>query len=315
MLALSTAWLAGTDRLLDETFALLAWQGIRAYELNHVVHPLDMDMIHRCRLRYELEFSSLHNICSAWRRPLAPDDHYGDNLASLDEKERRQSCDHLRSTAEAALGLDARAVVIHAGSVKTLQNDLEYKELRRSYLKGHLHKRDMQANMRRRLAERKIAGQPYLQQSIKSLSEVCAEFPELRFGVECRYHYYSLPDIDELQVMRDAIGLRNVGYWHDCGHAEVQEALGLARHEEWLQRYADCLVGVHFHGMKDPLYDHAAPAAGNMPFAMIARYLQPATIMVMELASFNHLNHVLAGKAFLEGVIATENAHVMVSAR
>jgi sugar phosphate isomerase/epimerase len=127
----------------------------------------------------------------------------------------------------------------------------------------------------------------------------------LRFGLESRYHYFSFPNIDELDYLLDELKLPNVGYWHDCGHAQFQEHLGLCRHADWLERYGAHLVGVHLHGMGDAIHDHFAPAPGNMPFELVRRYLRPDTVRVLELAPTNSLAAIVAGRNYLEQLFAT----------
>lgn len=311
MLALSSAWFKTGKSSLGDIFALLVGSGFRAFELNHVVHPVDLDELAGLRERYGFDIVSLHNVCSPLQQPLQPDDRYGDHLASLDELERRQSESHLMSTAEAALRLGAGAVVVHAGSVPAAKCDPQYEELRRACVSGELDSATATRAMRPRYIRRKEMAKPHLERLLKSLSAVCPRFPSLKFGLECRYHFYSLPDIDEMGYLLDALDLDNVGYWHDCGHAQVQENLGLCRHVEWLERYENRLMGVHLHGMGDVLHDHYAPAPGNMPYEMIGRYLRGDTILVLELAGFNDLDSITAGRDYLEALYITTETGVL----
>ena len=306
MLALSTAWFKESPWSLDDIFARLTEHGFRAFELNYVVHPLNLNQLDALMERTGFEITSLHNVCSSASFPPGQDDRYGDNIASLDEEERRQGASYLRSTAETAMHLGARAIVIHAGSVPAARKDSTYFKLREAYLAGEIAQDAMHQEMQVRYAQRKKSGRPHLEQLLKSLAAVCPDFPTLRFGLESRYHFYSLPDIDELDYVLDRLSLDNVGYWHDCGHAQVQENLGLCRHEDWLQRYGDRLIGVHLHGMGDLIHDHFAPAAGNMPFEMIGRYLNDDTVRVLELANFNDLDSIIAGRDYLEDLYTAE---------
>ncbi len=152
------------------------------------------------------------------------------------------------------------------------------------------------------LPERNRIAPACMAQLIKSLREVCPSFPELKFGLEIRYHFYGLPDFDELETVLSKVGSDNVGYWHDCGHGQMQENLGLCRHEAWLERYHDRLIGVHLHGISDCVHDHRAPTKDNMDFTMIRRYTGPDTLLVMELSPENSADEVAAGKAYLETI-------------
>ncbi len=302
MLALSTAWFTREELPLADIFSLLVKHGFQAFELNYVVHPVDLGEMRRLQQELGFTITSLHNVCSTLREPLAPDDEYGDNIASLDEDERRQAAMHLRSTAETAVQFGARAVVIHAGFVPAAKADQEYRALRRAFARGEIEPSTVAEITQKKVAQRKEMGRPHLAQLRKSLREVCPDFPELRFGIECRYHYYGLPDVDELAEVLAEANLSNLGYWHDCGHAQVQENFGICRHQDWLERYGHCLIGVHLHGMADRTHDHYAPAPGNMPFEMIRAYIRPDTIQVLELGKFNDLESVVAGRDYLQAI-------------
>lgn len=309
MLALSTAWFPREDgRPPEEIFARLTQQGFAAFELNYVVHPIVISALRRLSDELGFVITSLHNICSELREPLEPDDAYGDNIASLDEEARQQSASHLRTTAEAARALGAGAVVVHAGYVPSAKEDMDYRDMRRAFARGEVDKETISGYMRQKVAERHALGRPHVAQLIKSLREVCPDFPEIRFGLECRYHYYSLPDIDEMEEVLGALAMDNVGYWHDCGHAQVQENMGIVPHREWLNRYGERLIGVHLHGMRDAVHDHFAPAPGNMPLEMVRAFLRPDTIRVLELGKFNDLESIIAGRDYVESVFSATEA-------
>jgi sugar phosphate isomerase/epimerase len=61
----------------------------------------------------------------------------------------------------------------------------------------------------------------------------------------------------------------------------MSEFFGLCRHEEWLERYGGKLIGVHLHDMIGAR-DHRRIGTGNIDFKMVARYLKPGTIKVLE---------------------------------
>jgi len=75
-----------------------------------------------------------------------------------------------------------------------------------------------------------------------------------------------------------------VGYWHDVGHAQVQENIGIARHRELLEAYADDLIGVHLHDAVR-LDDHLAPGQGDVDFDALRPFLKPEHIKILEVHS------------------------------
>ena len=301
MIALSTAWIPEDgwpiERVLDafETFDL---DGV---EFNYRVHPLDLEATRRELRKREITVTSLHNICSTNELPLANDDRYGDGIASLDEGTRQTAATYLKETAQVARSLGARAIVVHSGEVDAIKQFPAYREAMKQarrennpeILKEHLPA----------LSEmRSVTAPQHVAQLVRSLREVCPLFPDIRFGLEIRYHFHDVPDFDELETVLAEVNSDNVGYWHDCGHAQVQENLGIRCHEDWLKRYQDRLIGVHLHGMQNLILDHRAPTEGNMDFAMIRRYTNPGTLLTMEVSAENSTEAVLAGKCYLERV-------------
>ena len=299
MIALSTSWLPESGWPIDVALDRLMSFGCTQLEFNYRVHPLDLDATRRALAERGLSVTSLHNICSADEAPVPFEDRYGDSLGDLDEDRRAAGAAHLRHTAEAARALGARAVVIHGGLVPPFEDSRVYhKALRQTERQNDPS--FVKALLTHMVPERNQVAPACLAQLIRSLKAVCPAFPDLKFGLEIRYHFYGLPDFDELATVLAEVEAPNVGYWHDCGHGQMQENLGLRRAEEWLQRYQDRLIGLHLHGVIDTVQDHEAPAKGNMDFELIRRYTRPDTLRVMELSPSNSPEVVLAGKAYLE---------------
>mgnify|MGYP005834207067 FL=1 len=301
MIAISTAWIPEDGWPIEKVFTALDVLEPEAIELNYRVHPLDIEEVRRQAEQRGIAITSLHNICSTNPNALRHDDRYGDMIASLDENIRRLGVRYLRETAETARALGARAVVIHSGSVEALKQSPIYSQSMKRATQAN-DPSIVAAHLPGLVRERARLAPRHFNQLISSLREVCPDFPDLRFGLEIRYHYYSLPDFDELDMIFREVGCANLGYWHDCGHGQVQQNLGIRRHEDWLKRYQDRLVGVHLHGMENLLLDHQAPRQDNMDFAMISRYVGADTLLVIEASPSNSAADMLAGKKYLETV-------------
>jgi len=301
LIAISTAWIPEDGWPIEKVFTRLDMLEPQAIELNYRVHPLNIEAVRRQAEQRGIVITSLHNICSANPITLPQDDRYGDTIASLDEDVRRLGVTYLRETAEAARALRARAVVIHSGTVDALKQSPTYSNKMKRATKEN-DPSILTSYLPAFLQERARIAPQYLEQLVKSLKEVCPEFPDLQFGLEIRYHYYSLPDFDELDAVFSQVDCDNLGYWHDCGHGQVQENLGIRRHEDWLKRYRHRLIGIHLHGMGNLLVDHQAPREDNMDFAMISRYTDAGTVLVIEANHTNSVDAMLAGKKYLERI-------------
>ncbi len=89
-----------------------------------------------------------------------------------------------------------------------------------------------------------------------------------------------------------------VGYWHDVGHGQVMEHLGFGPHEEWLQRFAERMVGIHLHDVVG-LDDHQVAGGGVVDWDMIARYVPADALRTCEFHSNNSAERVAAGLRWL----------------
>jgi sugar phosphate isomerase/epimerase len=102
-----------------------------------------------------------------------------------------------------------------------------------------------------------------------------------KLGIENRYFYFDIPDFEEMGVILTEFAGGSIGYWHDVGHAQMFEYLGIRKHHDFLDAYADKMIGIHLHDMVEDR-DHQAPGKGNIDFSMVAKYLKPETIRVLE---------------------------------
>jgi len=105
-------------------------------------------------------------------------------------------------------------------------------------------------------------------------------------GLETRFHLHEIPNMDEMAELLNEVSESPVGYWHDVGHAEVQQQLGFSLHEEWLSRFKDRMVGIHLHDILG-ISDHHAPGKGDMNWEMVAKYLPPGIVKVCEIGEWN----------------------------
>jgi sugar phosphate isomerase/epimerase len=105
--------------------------------------------------------------------------------------------------------------------------------------------------------------------------------------------------MDEMAELLDEVSEHLAGYWHDVGHAEVQQQLGFSFHEEWLLRFKDRMVGIHLHDIHG-ISDHHAPGKGNMNWKMIAKYLPQGIVKVCEIGEWNDEEQMQGVVKFLQ---------------
>lgn len=301
MIVVSSSWLANSELGLAHALDALQGVGARCVEFNHRMHPLDLQALRGELARRDMAVASLHNVCSEGRTPVPDEDRYGDAIAALDESARVQGARWLRETADAARALGARAVIVHGGTVDALKNSPEY----RRAIRQSERKRDpgiAREVVTTLLAERERMAHRHVEQLIRSLREVCPDYPELRFGLEVRYHFYHVPSFAEMGEVLAAVNLPHVGYWHDCGHGQFQENLGVHSHEDWLRAFGHRMFGVHLHGLLYGIVDHFSPTPDNIDLEMVRRYVPADAIRVLELSPQNRPEAVRAGIEYLETV-------------
>ena len=288
-LALSTMWGIGQFPSFGDFFVAGAALGFGRFELNHAVNSAMLDGIGMNRW----QITSIHEPCpadiSTWmlkqRNWL---------ISALDEEARRQGVAAIRRSIDLAVQLGAQAIIVHPGRVDNTA-DLD-KAVRNLYKLGragdpeYIQARNMLLAAR---AEKAAANMRSVRRSVMELAEDASR-AGVRLGLENRYHYYEIPLPDELEELLNMGCGDTVGYWHDVGHAQALENLGLGTHEEWLQRFAPHIIGVHLHDIVG-LDDHRAAGLGGMDWDMVARHLPGDALRTCEFQNSNSPQQVVAG--------------------
>ena len=153
---------------------------------------------------------------------------------------------------------------------------------------------------------RALSGLRHLEAAMRSLDRLAREAEKrgVLLGVENRYNIHDIPNLEEFKVIFHEFSGSPVRYWHDIGHATTQQNLGLENQEELLKNCGDLLIGVHLHGCKG-YHDHEAPGSGEEDYALLKKFLKPATLRVMETHHRTSRDALLRGLEFLkeEGII------------
>ncbi len=217
------------------------------------------------------------------------------SLSSLDESERIEAVSFAKKTIDLAASVGARAIVLHMGEVPV---DLSLQDKLYQLCEGDYTQTTEYSQVKEKLVYQRTSQAPrYLDAARKSLLEL-SEYTRqkgIMLGLETRFHPNEIPNIDEMAELLNGAPQNVVGYWHDAGHARVQQQLGFSLHEEWLSRFKDRLIGIHLHDIRG-ISDHHAPGKGNMDWEMIARYLPAGIIKVCEIGEWNdeeRLKHVV----------------------
>ncbi len=170
-------------------------------------------------------------------------------LSSLDNDERQVAIRRTVQTMELAVEMEITTVVIRLGEVDTYD---------RSYLMTDLYEygeREFEA-FNKKVAEatewRKRKETKHHDAVLRSLDELNerALKMELCIAIENRPRYYQIPNFDEVGLFFDEFYGSPMRYWHNVGHAALQEKLGLCWAHEWLEIYNEHLIGVTLHDLQ-----------------------------------------------------------------
>jgi sugar phosphate isomerase/epimerase len=221
------------------------------------------------------------------------------NLASTDEAERRQAVAYNAATLEWAARAGACCVVLHLGGVGNQMMEPE-RRLRRLFDSGVREGEEVE-RLREELRQlRREQEGPYLEAARRSLAELAEEASRwgVTLGLENRYHYHEIPQVEEALALLVPYPPDLVGYWHDVGHAEVLHRLGLVDRERWLHELGPRTIGSHLHDVEG-IGDHRAPGRGDVRWDYIARDLPPAALRVFEIDQRQPDDAVAAAIAYL----------------
>ena len=94
------------------------------------------------------------------------------------------------------------------------------------------------------------------------------------------------------------------GYWHDAGHAQIKQEMGLLNHREHLEKNAPNAIGFHLHDVSADGRDHQAIGSGQIDFEMISSFWRPEHTLVIELSPRLKPEEVRASKQRVDDLVA-----------
>jgi sugar phosphate isomerase/epimerase len=222
---------------------------------------------------------SIHNFC-----PVPPEHKcsWGDDylLSSPEEAKRTLGVQSTLQTIEWAKRLGASVVVMHLGEVEV--DKAIFKTIKQSVANGSADQHALAMLVAVARKERDRRAPRHLDAARKSLDDILAQLPSgIILGLECRSDYYQIPNVSEAQQLLAEYG-DAVGYWHDVGHAHMQEIMGFYKPDEYIRTLHDRLIGWHIHDSLR-VSDHRAPGDGEIDFnASVKPYLKDDALKVLE---------------------------------
>jgi len=252
----------------------------------------------------EIRISSLHNFCPL---PMGVS-HAAPNLylfSSPDRRERENAWRHSLKTIETAVRLHAAAVVLHLGRIEMKEYTGRLLEM---LAQGRKESPKYAALCEEALEKREKKKREFVERSGEMLDRLSTAAAErgLKLGVENRQDLEEIPLESDLELLLLEFNRPSVAYWHDCGHAQIKENLGIIVHRLHLETLAPRLLGLHVHDVLFPGRDHAAPGSGTVDFAALKPMVKPEHIKVFELSPGLTTEEVARGVAHIKQVWGAE---------
>jgi len=282
MLAISTTWKYTPHTILKGFLAEIKGLGLEAIEIGYDFTSEKINALIPLLSDFNIQVSSVHNFC-----PLPEEnifkrfytDYY--RLSSLDETERAAAVRATKRTINTAAQLHARVVVIHAGVVEM---DRAYtRDILALYRDGGAGTLRYEKLKEELIRIRDIKKTLYIAAVIRSLEEILtyAKARGIKIGLECRYYPEEIPNLAEAGYLLKLFSSQGLVYWHDMGHAQVQENLGFSSQGAYMEQLAEYLYGFHIHDVEG-LRDHKAPFTGTIDTDAIMTYMKPDMLKVIE---------------------------------
>jgi sugar phosphate isomerase/epimerase len=230
--------------------------------------------------------------------------------SATDHKEHEQWVRHTKRSIDFAAQVRARVVVCHLGSVSFFWSSPARKL--KKYLSGKPNAgRDgdpkYTAHVAKALEKLRKRMKPFWAQTQASVLEVFdyAAVKGVKLGFENREKFEELPlDADYADFVAGLPEGSPAGYWHDTGHADIKQTMGLLDHRVHLTKNAPRLIGFHLHDVSASGQDHQPIGSGQIDFKMVSEFWRPGQELVLELSPRVKPEDVLRSKENLEALLA-----------
>lgn len=283
--------------------------GFEYVELSHGIRITLVPGVLRGLNERFVQVSSTHNFC-----PLPPaitqaaPNLFESSAPAGQGHEHDQWLRHTRRTLDFAAQVRARAVVMHLGSVHFFW--FNPGERLRQYARRHPAAGPAEPRYQRLLtrasARLSRCAPRYWDQTQRSIAEILPYAAEkgVRLGFENRERFEELPrDADFPGLFQSLPPSAPAGYWHDTGHAELKERMGVITQRRQLEANAGRLIGFHLHDVDAAGHDHQPIGKGNIDFKMVREFWQPHHVLVLELSSRASPEDVVDSRKRIENLL------------
>jgi sugar phosphate isomerase/epimerase len=284
MLAFSTNWNASKHHDGESIVKEIQGLGFNTIELGHGLSVSQLHGIRGAFSQGQFNVLSVHNFCPMPVEILTDNpDCYEFTSPRSGDKERALRL--TRQTMETAVEFGAQFVVLHLGRIASLRGmtDSLLEILRAQGVASREYNRAKFVAVRKRESH----GPVFLDQVTRLIEPLVEDASKmgLTLVVENRSDFEAFPTERELLTLLQRMDSPHLRYWHDFGHAQMRESLGLLDHAQWLQEIAPFAAGAHLQDARWPDEDHLIPFEGEIPFDRLVPHLPSSLPYVLELSS------------------------------
>jgi len=262
--------------------------GFRRMELGLAQEPIPLNGFHESRRETGIEVRSMVIGCLDSRSSAMT----GTRLGSLDIDDRAQALLSCRRHIRIAAQYECPTVILRGSQVENPKL---------SVAADDLHNRLVESGPDEALAKEiaehvaKVArsSQSQIDHFCRGIHKLIAEFPGVTIAVESGMHYNDLFSYETTGWMLEDLAKQGLRYWHDSGRVYMRERAGLPPQGQWLDSFANCLVGAHIHD-SDGVLCEMPPGKGDVDFKLLAEYLPKEAEKVIEVNSRHPRAEILA---------------------
>jgi sugar phosphate isomerase/epimerase len=284
MIAFSTNWNASRERDGERLVQEILDLGFDTLELGHGLSVSQLQGIRQAYARGNFRVLSIHNFCPMPIEVLVDNpDCY--EFSSYRPQERARALHLTQRSMATAREFGARFLVLHLGRILPFRGMTD--ELLASMERHEVASSRYAALKLKAVQKREKGARVYLERVTQILEQLLEEASKtgLILAVENRSDFEAIPTERELLALLKRFDSPHLRYWHDFGHAQMRENLGLLDHSQWLAEIAPYAVGAHLQDAAWPDKDHLVPFAGEIPFDRLVPLLPSSLPYVLELSS------------------------------
>jgi sugar phosphate isomerase/epimerase len=226
-----------------------------------------------------IKTDSLHAYCPLPPVPYPSPEPF--TLCATDPTTRANALHYLENTIRFAAEVDARVVVAHAGNVEMKPITPHLIELTAT---GRQYDEDYEkSRMKLLLAREKAVSTqlPLLYAGVERLLPLL-ESTQRILAFELLPTWEAIPTEVEMERLMIHFNSPWLRVWHDLGHGQIRENLGLTSHARWVKRLQPWIAGMHVHDVRPPVGDHFMPPGGTLKFELFREAARGDIIRVLE---------------------------------